>query len=58
MGTAQTTTNQFSSISSIKSVSTLNYVMAGIEKTNKQNDDIIILDTDGHLIEMHIHSLF
>lgn len=58
IGIAQSMTNQFSKVSIIKSVSALNYVMVGIEKTSQEVDDLIILDSHGHLSETHISNLF
>ncbi len=58
IGIAESITNQYSSISGIKSVNALNYVLAGIEKSNQNLDDIIILDNDAHLSETHISNLF
>ena len=58
IGLSKQSVNHFSSISAFKSISSMNYVMAGIEKTEKNLDDIIILDHQGYLSETHTSNLF
>ncbi len=48
----------YSPISFAKTTSALNYVLAGIEKTNRGLDEIILTDQFGNLSETHSSNLF
>lgn len=58
IGIAKTVSNQLSIHSKIKSINSLNYILAGIEKNERDLNEIIILDNEGHLSETHIGNLF
>ena len=50
--------NHCTPLSSFKSLSAAHYVIAGIEKKNKQLDEIILCDNEGHLSEALSSNLF
>ena len=58
IGLCESARNHYSLYSGIKSLSALEYVMAGQEMKNKKFDEIIILDQKGNLSETHIGNLF
>lgn len=43
--------NQYSLISSFKCISSMHYILAGIEMHNRQGDDILLLDQHDHVSE-------
>lgn len=55
---ATTVTNTASVYSSFKRLSALHYVMAGLEKTNRQADELILTDQKGNLSEATSSCLF
>ncbi|MDB5273630.1 MAG: hypothetical protein JWO58_1997 [Chitinophagaceae bacterium] len=55
---ANTVTNTESVYSSFKRLSALHYVLAGLEKTNRELDEIILLDERRHLSEASSSALF
>lgn len=57
-GFANECRNMFSKWSSVKSMSSLNYVMAGIEKKERELDEVIILDQEGYVSEALSSNIF
>ncbi|MDF2457204.1 MAG: Aminotransferase class [Cytophagaceae bacterium] len=55
---ANTVTNVASAYSSFKRLSSLHYVMAGLEKTNRKADELILTDQTGNLSEATSSCLF
>lgn len=48
----------YSSYSSLKTMNALPYVLAGLEKNERQVDDLILTDTNGHVAECSSSNLF
>lgn len=48
----------YSPFSSLKSMNALPYVLAGLEKKERQLDDLILTDTEGHIAECSSSNLF
>lgn len=57
-GISINTINYLSQISKFKTISALKYVLAGIEKKERNLDEIIILDHNGHVSETLISNIF
>jgi branched-chain amino acid aminotransferase/4-amino-4-deoxychorismate lyase len=57
-GICKSVTNYLSPFSSIKTLSALKYVLAGIEKKDRGLDEIILTDADGHISECLSSNMF
>lgn len=55
---AETVHTQYSAWSGFKSIGSLTYILAAMERANKQADEIIITDTNGNLSECNSANLF
>jgi branched-chain amino acid aminotransferase/4-amino-4-deoxychorismate lyase len=58
IGIAEGATVHYSSISFAKTISAIQYVLAGIEMKKLELDDIILLNNSGYLAETHSSNLF
>ena len=58
IGISETSSVHFTKISFAKTMSSLPYVLAGIEGQQKGWDDIVLLNSEGHVAETHASNIF